>query len=77
MASAVAHAHDVHTHDEPNEHDHETFITGYSVSTDHNMIAKQYLVTGILWAFVGGLLSIRFRLNLGFAEMDYTWLKPV
>jgi cytochrome c oxidase subunit 1 len=77
MASAVAHAHDVHTHEEHHEHHHETFLTKYVFSTDHKTIAKQFLVTGILWAFVGGLLSILFRLKLGFPEMDYTWLKPL
>ena len=76
MASDVAHAHDVHAHEEHHEH-HDTFITKYIFSTDHKMIAKQFLITGILWAFVGGLLSILFRLKLGFPDMDYSWLKPL
>lgn len=65
--------HDVHEE----EHHHGNFITTYIFSTDHKMIAKQYLLTGILWAFIGGLLSILFRLQLGFPGMDMTFLKPL
>ncbi len=77
MATAHAvdgHAHDEHAHD---EHHQDNFITKYIFSTDHKMIAKQYLVSGILWAFVGGLLSIIFRLQLGFPEMSLEFLRPL
>ena len=67
-------AHDVH-HDE--HHHEETFITKYVFTTDHKMIAKQFLITGILWAFVGGLFSIFFRLQLGFPDADLSFLKPI
>ena len=33
---------------------------------DHKMIAKQFLVTGIIWAIIGGLFSVLFRLQLGY-----------
>lgn len=62
-------AHDVHAHSAHEEHhDHlqENFITKYIFSMDHKMIAKQFLVTGIFWGFVGGFMSILFRLQLGF-----------
>ena len=36
-------------------HHHETFISKYVFSQDHKMIAKQFLVTGIIWAIIGGL----------------------
>ncbi|MGD1839625.1 MAG: cbb3-type cytochrome c oxidase subunit I [Thermonemataceae bacterium] len=72
MAVAVQHD-DAHVHDE-HEH-HENFITKYIFSTDHKMIAKQFLISGILWAFIGGLLSILFRLQLGFPEMDLSFLR--
>ena len=62
-----AHAHDDHAH-------HETFISKYIFTTDHKMIAKQFLVTGIFWAFIGGSFSILFRLQLGFQNMDFSWL---
>ena len=65
--------HDVHEE----EHHHSNFITTYIFSTDHKMIAKQYLFTGIMWAFIGGLFSIIFRLQLGFPGMDMSFLKPI
>ena len=65
-----------HAHEE--EHHHEdNFITKYIFSQDHKMIGKQFLITGILWAFIGGLLSILFRLQLGFPGMNMTFLKPL
>ncbi len=66
---------EIHEHDHDHEH-HQSFITKYIFSTDHKIIAKQYLFTGIFWAFIGGLLSVVFRLQLGFPEMDLEWLRP-
>lgn len=79
MATTDNHLHvgDAHTHD---EHDHEhkdSFITKYIFSTDHKMIGKQFLVSGIFWALLGGALSIIFRLQLGFPDMSQEWLRPV
>ncbi|MEM6298357.1 MAG: cbb3-type cytochrome c oxidase subunit I [Bacteroidota bacterium] len=72
---ATGDAHGGGHHDE--HHHHETFITKWIFSTDHKMIAKQFLVTGMLWAFVGGLLSVIFRLQLGFPEADLSFLRPI
>jgi len=59
-------------------HDHpQSFVTKYIFSTDHKVIAKQYLITGIFWAVLGGFLSVIFRLQLGFPDMDLEWLRPV
>jgi cytochrome c oxidase subunit 1 len=63
-----------HGHD---EHHEASFISTYVFTTDHKMIAKQFLVTGILWAVIGGLFSLIFRLQLGFPDMDMEWLRPV
>jgi cytochrome c oxidase subunit 1 len=71
-----AHTHDAHGHDEHHEH-HDTFLTKYVFTQDHKMIAKQFLVTGLLWAFIGGAMSGLFRLQLGFPDADLTWLKPL
>jgi cytochrome c oxidase subunit 1 len=46
-------------------------------SQDHKMIAKQFLITGMFWAVVGALMSLVFRLQLGFPEESLAWLKPV
>ena len=54
---------EIHEHDHDHDH-HQSFITKYIFSTDHKIIAKQYLFTGIFWAFIGGLLSVVFRLQL-------------
>jgi cytochrome c oxidase subunit 1 len=59
------------------EHHQQSFVSKYIFSLDHKMIAKQYLLTGIFWAIMGGLLSLVFRLQLAFPNMDMTWLKPV
>jgi len=67
---------DAHAHD---HHDHEDlpWIRKYVFSEDHKIIAKQYLISGIIWAVIGGLLSVLFRLQLGFPDADLTWLKPL
>ena len=40
-------------------------------------IARQFLITGIFWAFMGAAMSIIFRLQLGFPDADLAWLKPL
>ncbi|NMM50159.1 cytochrome c oxidase subunit I [Marinigracilibium pacificum] len=62
--------HDDHAH-------HETFISKYIFTTDHKMIGKQFLMTGIFWALIGGALSLIFRIQLGFPEADISWLRPM
>ncbi len=66
---------DVH-HDE--HHDHQqSFISKYIFSTDHKMIAKQYLLSGILWGIIGVLMSVLFRIQLGFPEANLEFLRPL
>ncbi|MBR9999726.1 MAG: cbb3-type cytochrome c oxidase subunit I [Cyclobacteriaceae bacterium] len=68
----------VEDHGAEHDHDHhQSFITKYIFSTDHKTIAKQYLITGIFWAFIGGMLSVIFRLQLGFPDMELEWLRPL
>jgi cytochrome c oxidase subunit 1 len=74
--AAVAHA-DVHAHEEAHEHHEQGFIRKYIFSEDHKVIAKQYLITGIVWALIGGFLSLIFRLQLGFPGIDLSWAKPL
>src|SRR5688572_25530444 len=67
--------HEVH-HDEHHVHHHkETFITKYIFSQDHKTIGKQFLITGIIWAIIGGLFSVLFRLQLGFPEQTFPILE--
>ncbi len=75
---AVLHSHDVHSHDAHHEHHHhETFISKYVFSMDHKMIAKQFLITGMVWAIIGGLMSILFRFQLGYPEAEFHWMKDL
>ncbi|MGM0581763.1 MAG: cytochrome c oxidase subunit I [Bacteroidota bacterium] len=63
-------------HDE--HHDHkQSFISKYIFSTDHKMIGKQFLVTGIFWGLIGVGMSVIFRLQLGFPDMQLEWLRPL
>jgi cytochrome c oxidase subunit 1 len=76
------HAHAVdahHGHDHHDDHEHEegTFLTKYIFSQDHKVIAKQFLISGMVWAILGGTLSSLFRLQLGFPDMDMSILKPI
>lgn len=65
-----------HQHDDHHEHHHhETFFTKYIFSTDHKMIAKQFLITGIIMGVVGGFLSIIFRLQLAWPDATFPWLE--
>ena len=62
---------DVHHHDDlEHEHDHGNFWTNNIFSQDHKVIAKQFLITGMFWALIGGTMSVLFRLQLGFPEAD-------
>jgi cytochrome c oxidase subunit I len=79
--SSVATLHDagIHgAHDAHHEHHHhETFISKYVFSQDHKMIAKQFLITGIIWAIIGGLFSVIFRLQLGYPEQTFPFLEDL
>ncbi|AMQ57812.1 cytochrome c oxidase subunit I [Algoriphagus sanaruensis] len=77
MATAAVGHHDVAAHDHHDHEHHDNFITKYIFSTDHKMIGKQFLVTGIFWALIGGFLSILFRLQLGFPDMNLEFLRPL
>ncbi|MCC5920511.1 MAG: cbb3-type cytochrome c oxidase subunit I [Cyclobacteriaceae bacterium] len=65
---------DVH---EEHEHHEENWVTKYLFTTDHKMIGKQFLITGLVWALIGGALSLIFRLQLGFPDMNLDWLRPI
>lgn len=63
-------------HEEHHVHHHkETFITKYIFSQDHKTIGKQFLITGIVWAIIGGLFSVLFRLQLGYPEQSFPILE--
>ncbi len=73
----VVTTHEAH-HDEHHVHHHkDTFITKYVFSQDHKMIAKQFLITGMIWAVLGGLMSVLFRLQIGYPDETFPWLEDI
>ncbi len=66
-----AEGHD-HAIDHEHEHHHkDTFITKYIFSIDHKMIAKQYLITGIIMGIIGVGMSMLFRMQLAWPEESF------
>jgi cytochrome c oxidase subunit 1 len=74
-AGAVSAVH----HDEHHGHHHheESFVSKYIFSMDHKTISKQFLITGIIWALIGGLFSVFFRLQIGYPESTFPWLEDI
>ncbi|HTF81005.1 MAG TPA: cbb3-type cytochrome c oxidase subunit I, partial [Cytophagales bacterium] len=76
LEHTAVHGHDVHD-DHHEEHHELNFIRKYIFSEDHKVIGKQFLITGLLWAVIGGGLSMIFRLQLGLPNADLEWLRPL
>ncbi len=75
MATAAIHT-DTHHHDDHSHgHHHETFWTKYIFSQDHKMIAKQYLITGIIMGLIAMLLSLMFRIQLAYPDSSFPLLE--
>ncbi|MDA3614463.1 cytochrome c oxidase subunit I [Polluticaenibacter yanchengensis] len=68
--------HDV-AHEGGHHHHEESFVSKYIFSMDHKMISKQFIITGIVWAIIGGLFSVLFRLQLGFPDTSFPWLEDI
>jgi cytochrome c oxidase subunit 1 len=61
-ATATAHGHAAHDH-------HDTsFLHTYIFSTDHKMIAKQFLFMGLFMLIIGGALALVVRWQLAWPE---------
>lgn len=77
MSTHTAHTdgahHDAHDHG----HHHETFISKYIFSMDHKMIAKQFLITGIIMGVIGMSMSLIFRLQLAYPDMKFPFLESI
>ncbi|MEQ9188238.1 MAG: cbb3-type cytochrome c oxidase subunit I [Cryomorphaceae bacterium] len=54
-------------------HHEETFISKYVFSMDHKMISKQFLITGMIMAVIGMIMSSLFRLQLGWQGESF-WI---
>ena len=56
-------------------HHKDTFITKYIFSIDHKMIAKQYLISGLLMGIIGVVLSLFFRMQIAWPEESFEVFK--
>ncbi|MBL4587232.1 MAG: cbb3-type cytochrome c oxidase subunit I [Flavobacteriales bacterium] len=61
-----------HHHDEKPD-----FWTHYVFSQDHKMISKQFLITAIIMGFVGMIMSMMFRLQLGWPGESFPILETI
>jgi cytochrome c oxidase subunit 1 len=44
---------------------------------DHKMIARQFLITGIIMGTIGMLMSLIFRLQLAYPDMKFPFLEGI
>ena len=56
--------------DDHHGHEEQSFWSKYIFSTDHKMIAMQYMFTGIAMAMIGGFMAYAFRMQLAFPGID-------
>ncbi len=77
MSEVTAHHDSAHAHGHDDHHHEESWLTKYIFSQDHKMIGKQFLMTGIFWAFVGGLLSLFFRMQLAWPNETFPILETL
>ncbi|ASU32798.1 cytochrome c oxidase subunit I [Mucilaginibacter xinganensis] len=78
MSTLAVHDHGVVHHEEGHEHHHKaTFLNTYVFSQDHKMIAKQFLVTGIIMAFIAMTLSLLFRIQLAYPDKSFPILETL
>ncbi len=77
MSEVTAHHDSAHAHGHDDHHHEESWLTKYIFSQDHKMIGKQFLMTGIFWAFVGGILSLFFRMQLAWPNETFPILETL
>ncbi|HEY1045056.1 MAG TPA: cbb3-type cytochrome c oxidase subunit I [Bacteroidia bacterium] len=80
MSTATLDSHKVGHHGDAHGHDHDhhgNFITKYIFSTDHKMISKQYLLTGIIMGCFGMGMSLLFRLQLAWPNETFPILETL
>ncbi len=70
MATKAATAHEVHAAHELG------FVRTYIFSTDHKMIARQFLFLGLFMMVIGGLLALLLRWQLAWPETPVPGLRP-
>jgi cytochrome c oxidase subunit I len=53
-------------HDDHHDHHDPSFFEKYMFSTDHKMIAMQYMFTGMAMGLIGAFMAYAFRMQLAF-----------
>jgi cytochrome c oxidase subunit I len=66
----MAHAAEVHPHAGHDHHEEVSWWRTYLFSTDHKIIAMQYMFTGMAMALIGGFFAYLFRMQMAFPGMD-------
>lgn len=77
MATSNIHEHDASVAHAAGHHHEETFFSKYVFSMDHKMIAKQFLIAGMIWAMIGGLFSVLFRVQLAWPDETFPLLETL
>ena len=53
----------------------QSFVSKYVFSFDHKMIGKQYFTLAMTMGFIGGILAVLIRLQLGFPSAPWPFLE--
>ena len=59
-----------HAHDGHHGHGEQNWFLKYFWSTDHKVIAMQYLFTGMAMALIGGFMAYVFRMQIAYPGMN-------
>ncbi|HEU5118430.1 MAG TPA: cbb3-type cytochrome c oxidase subunit I, partial [Isosphaeraceae bacterium] len=76
-AAAQHHAEDAHHHHDGVHPAPSNFITRYIFSSDHKVIAIQFLFSGLLFFVIGGLLALAVRWQLAWPWSSVPILSPL
>jgi cytochrome c oxidase subunit 1 len=76
MATTTATLEHIDVH-QAGHHHTETFVSKYVFSLDHKTIGKQFLITGMAWAVIGGFMSVIFRMQLAWPDETFPLLERV
>ncbi|MFN7182342.1 MAG: cbb3-type cytochrome c oxidase subunit I, partial [Planctomycetota bacterium] len=55
----------------------KSFLTRYIFSMDHKVIGKQYFITAVVMAIIGGILAMLIRIELAWPGAKIGWLSKL
>jgi len=70
MAETIAHPGHGEGHGAHHHHEEMSFWSKYVFSTDHKIIAMQYMFTGMAMGLIGGMFAYVFRMQLAFPGIE-------